>query len=63
MKQGNSMASRCIWIFLALTQMTQHFMAHGKEGAESLAGIINTIFDPIISSIYAHGGFVAGICG
>lgn len=45
------------------TAMTQAFMRHGKEGAEELAQVINTIFEPIILAIYKHGGFVTGFAG
>ncbi len=45
------------------TAMTESFMQHGKVGAEELAQIINTIFDPIIRAIYERGGFVTGFAG
>jgi class 3 adenylate cyclase/tetratricopeptide (TPR) repeat protein len=45
------------------TAMTQTLMAHGKEGAEVMAALINQIFDPIIHAIYAREGFVAGFAG
>lgn len=45
------------------TPLTARLMTHGKEGAEVLADIMLKIFDPLINSVYAHGGFVANFAG
>lgn len=45
------------------TPLTQALMQHGDEGAELLSGIINEIFDPVITAIRAHGGFVSSFAG
>lgn len=45
------------------TRMTQSFMQHGKAGAEELAYLVNTIFEPIILTIHEQGGFVTGFAG
>jgi class 3 adenylate cyclase/tetratricopeptide (TPR) repeat protein len=38
--------------------MTDVLMAHGQHGAEVLAAVMRAAFDPLIHSVYAHGGFV-----
>lgn len=43
--------------------MTQTLIQHGRDGAETLAQMINHVFEPIISAIYAHGGFVILFAG
>ena len=43
--------------------MTNALMAHGQEGAEILANIMRTVFDPIVESVYGQGGFVASFAG
>ncbi len=45
------------------TDMTQELMAHGREGAEVLSGIINSVFTPSIRAVYDNGGFVASFAG
>ncbi len=45
------------------TSMTQSLMAHGKEGAEIMSGIINDIFTPFIEEIYKNSGFVSSFAG
>ncbi len=45
------------------TAMTQSLMKNGKEGAEILTDIINTIFTPSIDIIYENNGFVSTFAG
>ncbi|NBC28362.1 MAG: AAA family ATPase, partial [Spirochaetes bacterium] len=45
------------------TQLTSALMQHGDDGAEVLSGIINTLFDPLITEIEEAGGFVATFAG
>ncbi len=45
------------------TPMTERLMQEGKEGAEVLSGILNSIFEPIIKSIYERKGFISTFAG
>ena len=45
------------------TPLTTRLMAHGKEGAEALADILRAVFEPLIESVYAQDGFIAGFAG
>ncbi|MCD4796988.1 MAG: tetratricopeptide repeat protein, partial [Candidatus Cloacimonetes bacterium] len=45
------------------TAMTQSLMKNGKEGAEILTDIINTIFTPSIDNIYENNGFISTFAG
>jgi len=45
------------------TPMTEKLMTLGKSGAEVLAQIINSVFRPVITTIYAQGGFICGFAG
>lgn len=47
----------------AFTAMTQSLMANGKQGAEVLSDMINAIYTPAISAIYANNGFVSTFAG
>lgn len=43
--------------------ITDALMAHGQHGAEVMAQVMRAIFDPIITYIFAQGGFVASSAG
>ncbi|MBV7337693.1 hypothetical protein KFU94_57580 [Chloroflexi bacterium TSY] len=58
-KAGSCTLCRHVWLY----PLTARLMTHGKEGAEVLADIMLKIFDPLINSVYAHGGFVANFAG
>lgn len=45
------------------TRITSELMVQGKEGAEVLSDIINSIFTPAIEIIYKHGGFISTFAG
>lgn len=45
------------------THLTESLMAHGHYGAETLALAVEGIFEPLIDTIFAHGGFVASFHG
>lgn len=45
------------------TTMTETLMSHGQHGAEILAEQLSTIFDPMLQTVYAYGGFVANFAG
>ena len=45
------------------SNITDNLMKHGPHGAEILAGLIRNIFDPLLGSVYEHGGFAATLAG
>ena len=45
------------------TRLTATLMQHKRDGAEILTGVLNEVFDTIISHVYVHGGFVSAFAG
>ncbi len=45
------------------TEMTDTLMENGKEGAEILIGVINSVFTPSIDAIHQRGGFISTFGG
>ena len=43
--------------------MTSALMEHGQHGAEVLAQVMRAIFDPLVATVYANGGFVTNFAG
>ncbi|MEM7531045.1 MAG: tetratricopeptide repeat protein [Chloroflexota bacterium] len=43
--------------------VTNTLATHGSEAAEAMADIMLSIFDPLVESIYAHGGFITTFAG
>src|SRR5512132_4691285 len=55
-----------IGMFLDLSgfsTMTDVLMQHGQHGAEVLAGLMHGVFDPLVESIFDHGGKIIGFAG
>lgn len=45
------------------TAMTDALMAYGQEGAEVLAGVMRSVFEPLMLAAYEWGGFIADQAG
>lgn len=43
--------------------MTEELMKRGKEGAEVLSGILNTLFEDLIEAVYSRGGIISTFAG
>ncbi|MBN1889186.1 MAG: AAA family ATPase, partial [Thermoflexales bacterium] len=43
--------------------ITNTLMHHGQHGAEVLAAIMCTVFDPLVKAVYDQGGFIVGYAG
>ena len=43
--------------------MTDALMQHGQHGAEVLAGLMHSVFDPLVESIFDYGGKIVGFAG
>ena len=55
-----------VGMFLDLTgfsKMTDSLMQHGQHGAEVLAGLMHSVFDPLVESIFHYGGKIVGFAG
>lgn len=43
--------------------MTDALSMHGAHGAEVLADVMRVVFEPLVTAVYAQGGFVIGYAG
>ena len=43
--------------------MTDALMQHGQHGAEVLANLMHSVFDPLVESIFDYGGKIVGFAG
>jgi len=48
---------------VGFTKMTERLMKYGKEGAEIVSSILNTLFDPVIVNLYRNKGYIAHYTG
>ncbi|OPL18344.1 MAG: hypothetical protein AVO35_05730 [Candidatus Aegiribacteria sp. MLS_C] len=63
-RRDGILQATCMFIDICgFSAMTQALMNNGKEGAEVLAEVINSVFTPAIGTIYRHGGFVSSFAG
>ncbi len=60
---GNIEAITMFMDISGFTPMTEKLMKEGKEGAEVLSSILNSLFKLIIDAVYNAGGFVSGFAG
>ena len=57
---------RAVGMFMDLSgfsTMTDVLMQHGQHGAEVLAGLMHSVFDPLVESIFEYGGKIVGFAG
>ncbi|MBN1876146.1 MAG: tetratricopeptide repeat protein [Anaerolineae bacterium] len=45
------------------TPLAETLMQHGKDGAEVLSDVLNSIFAPLVAEVYAHGGLITTFAG
>ena len=43
--------------------MTDELARYGQHGAETLADVMSSVFEPMVNAVYAQGGFVVGYAG
>ena len=43
--------------------ITTTLMQHGNEAAEAMSDIMAALFEPLVSAVYAHGGFITTFAG
>ena len=54
----------CLFVDISgFTPLTITLMEHGTEGAEVLAHVLVSVFEPLIDAVYRQGGFIAGFAG
>ena len=54
----------CLFLDIkGFTTLTERLMAHGNQGLESLATVMNRLFDPVVEAIYGFDGFIASFLG
>ncbi|MFQ5420627.1 MAG: AAA family ATPase, partial [Anaerolineae bacterium] len=62
-RHGRLQAATLFVDISGFTVVTEALMQHGKAGAETLAGVMQVIFTPLIAAVYERGGFIAGFAG
>lgn len=45
------------------TPLTERLMQYRKDGAETLSDILNSVFNPCVTAVYQHGGFISTYAG
>ena len=60
---GRFTASSLFADISGFTAITEALMQHGQHGAEVLADVMRTIFDPLVHGVYSQGGFIAFFAG
>jgi len=60
---GEFEAATVFMDIIGFTSMTEKLMRHGKEGAEVLNNILNSIFEPVIDLVYVRKGFISSFAG
>ena len=48
---------------VGFSKMVDALSAHGQPGAETLAGLMRQVFEPLVNAVYEQGGFVIGYAG
>lgn len=62
-QQGSFTAATMFLDISGFTPMTERLMGEGKEGAEVMNGILNSIFGPVIDVVYDNCGFISTFAG
>ena len=45
------------------SKMADILSGHDQPGAEALADVMRSVFEPLVEAVYAQGGFVVGFSG
>lgn len=62
-RSGNIEAAAIFVDLSGFSKLTDALAKHGQHGAEVLAELMRVVFEPLVSAVYAHGGFVIGYAG
>lgn len=59
-----SFRAACMFLDVSgFSAMTDELMQHGQHGAEVLAEMMRTVFDPIVDAVFGRGGMIVGYAG
>jgi predicted ATPase/class 3 adenylate cyclase len=61
--RGDFPAASLFFDLSGFSTTTESLMKHGPHGAEVLASMMRLVFEPLASSVHAHGGFIASMAG
>ena len=62
--QGGTCEALTMFVDISgFTAMTESLMRGGDDGAEILSGILNRLFNPIVTAIHTYGGFISTFAG
>lgn len=63
-EMSGSFQAAAIFVDLSgFSRLTDTLARHGQHGAEVLADFMRVIFEPLVNTVYAYGGFVVGYAG
>lgn len=60
---GSWQAAALVIDISGFSDITDTLMDHGQHGAEVLASLMGSVFEPLVESVYAQAGFVATLAG
>src|SRR5512142_1104273 len=60
---GSFLAAGMFLDISGFSSMTDAFMGQGRDGAEALAVMMRTVFDPLVEAVFAQGALLAGYAG
>ncbi|HVN15707.1 MAG TPA: tetratricopeptide repeat protein [Anaerolineales bacterium] len=61
--QGRFRAVALLLDASGFSRMTDVLAQYGQHGAEVLAGVMRSVFDPMVENVHSRGGFVIGFAG
>ncbi|MEM7110980.1 MAG: tetratricopeptide repeat protein [Chloroflexota bacterium] len=63
-QSSGELVAVCLFVDTSgFTPLTTALMRYGKVGAEVLAQALGDVFEPLVQTVYTHGGFIAGFAG
>ncbi|MEW6240426.1 MAG: AAA family ATPase [Chloroflexota bacterium] len=63
-EQRGALRAAAIFVDLSgFSVMTDALARHGQAGAEVLTEVMRAVFEPLVETVYAQGGFVVGYAG
>ena len=62
-KRGSFFSTTLFVDISGFTPLTEQLMQRGTEGAEILSNILDQIFEPMVESLYTHGGIIPHFAG
>ncbi|MFN2137333.1 MAG: tetratricopeptide repeat protein [Candidatus Promineifilaceae bacterium] len=63
-EEAGSLACAALFVDISgFTHVTEALTEHGQYGAEVLAGVMRSVFTPLVKTVFEQGGFVTGFAG